>query len=111
MKKSADQVLKEKWEERGWDQDTWVNFPNKNRESVDPVALSEEEYRLFQLLLGKIAVSDRNPDLCELYFDIQRRAVYGNDYMHNGEMEEIERELWEIGMTEAAVTKEPSKGK
>lgn len=106
MEKSADQVLREKYEERGWDQDTWEQSQNTNRESIDPVPLSEEEYQLFQLLLGKVAVSDRNPNLCEIYFDMQRRAVYGNGYAQNDRMEEVERELWEIGMETSDITRE-----
>lgn len=60
----TDVVKKEKYEERGWNQDR--NEPVKSREKINSLPFSEEEYRYFCFLLSKLALADKNASLCEL---------------------------------------------
>ncbi|MDE5630747.1 MAG: hypothetical protein K2I70_04015 [Bacilli bacterium] len=97
-KKSAKEVLMEKYEERGWyDMYDWTT---KTERDIDTLPFSEEEYREFSSLLAKMALQDQNSDLCEMYFEIQRRAVYGNGYYPLDINEEEEMQMWALGTGE-----------
>lgn len=105
-KKSADEVLKEKYEERGWNEMyTWQD--NKTSE-IEPLPLTEEEYRDFSRLLAKMALNDQNPALCEMYFEMQRRAFYANRYFPIEDLEEEEKEMWSLGTGEVIDNSGPS---
>lgn len=97
--RSSADVLKEKYEERGWDQETQSNI--RTQEKIEPLPLSEEEYRKLSFLLAKLAIQDRDPNLCETYFDLQRRAHYGNRFFPIDELSEIEEEMFSIGTEDA----------
>ena len=47
-------------------------------------------------LLAKIVLQDRDEKLCETYFELQRRAYYGNRYSSIVKLEEVEEEMWNI---------------
>ena len=96
-KKSADEVLREKREERGWDE---KSEDIRNIERIAPLPLSLEEYKFFCLLLSKLALQDQNSEYCEMYFELQRRATYGNHYPLLKEMAELEQEMWSLGTGE-----------
>ena len=96
--RTADEVLQEKREERGWDQDQDTVI--RLREEIKPLPITEEEYRSVSLLLAKLALYDQDPKLCEMYFDMQRRASYGNGYPLMEEMSEIEQNMWSLGTGE-----------
>lgn len=96
MEKSADEVFEEKRSERGWDQDD-EKIRVRETEPVNPLPLTNEEYQMFQLILRKLALYEREPSLCDLYFELGRRATYGNNYPQAEGVEEIEQELWNIG--------------
>lgn len=98
--RTADEVVKEKYEEQGWNQETDLNRRRTTVEPVKPISLAEEEYKIFSSLLAKIALQDKNPELCETYFELQRRAYYGNGYSPIEEMAEIEQEMWSLGTGE-----------
>lgn len=93
-------VIREKYEDRDWDleQNSSVNI--EQQEKINPLPLSEEEYKIFCSLLSKIALYDNDSKLCETYFDLQRRAYFGNRYHPIDEMTEIEQEMWSIGTGE-----------
>lgn len=97
--RAADEVVKEKYEERGWNQETDFNR-RRTVEPVKPISLTEEEYKIFSSLLAKIVLQDKNPELYETYFELQRRAYYGNGYSPIEEMAEIEQEMWNLGTGE-----------
>lgn len=102
MKKSADEVFEEKRDERGWDRDDGNTRPRKT-EPVIPLPLTNEEYQMFQSILRKLALYERNPDLCDLYFELDHRATYGNNYPQSEGVEEIEQELWNIGTNRSEI--------
>lgn len=102
--RTADEVVKEKYEERGWDKDRDKRVVA--REEVTPLSLSEEEYRSFSLLLAKLALQDQDVKLCDVYFEIQRRAFYGNGYSSIEEMAAIEQKLWSLGTGEFIIDNE-----
>ncbi len=104
---TADEVFNRKYEERGWNQET----ENSTKESIEKIAslpLSEEEYRNFSWLLAKLALLDKNVALCDIYFELQRRANYGNRYAMNEDMATIEEQLWNIGTREVVNQEESS---
>lgn len=92
--RSSDDVLKVKYEERGWNQEGQSSI--KTREKIEPLPLKEEEYRKLSFLLAKLILQDKDYKLCETYFEIQRRAYYGNRYFPIEELAEIEQELWNM---------------
>lgn len=98
--RTADEVLKEKYEERGWDQDIGIVTRFTSTEQIKPLPFSEEEYRNFSLLLAKLALEDMDSKLCETYFELQRRACYGNGYSTIEEMSKFEQEMWNLGTGE-----------
>ena len=98
-KKSSDEVLRERFEERGWDemyQSTRVN----EKVSVEPLDLTEKEYQEYSRELASRAVSERDPNLCELYFETQRRAIYGNHYSPVQGLDSEEVQMWALGTGE-----------
>ncbi len=95
--RTADKVIKEKYEDRGWNQELGVDTRTALAEEIKPLPLSKEEYIKFCMLFSKLAISDRNPKLCEIYFDLQRRAIYANGYLPVETMQDIEQEMWSIG--------------
>lgn len=97
---SAEDVLREKYEERGWIED--IDLKIKPREEIKPLPISEEEYQKLMFLLAKIVLQDRDEKLCETYFELQRRAIYGNSYSSIEELKEVEEEMWNIGTKEFA---------
>lgn len=98
--RTADKVLREKYEDRGWNQETDIDMNLEPTEQINPLPLSQEEYERFSLLLAKLALHDKDPKLCEMYFDLQRRASYGNGYPFIEELSEIEQEMWSFGTGE-----------
>ncbi len=97
-KKSADEVLREKYEERGWFE--IYDWYDKDKEEIDSLPMTEEEYRIFATLLAKLALKDRNEQFCEMYFELQRRAVYANGFYPIEELEALEKEMWSLGTGE-----------
>lgn len=93
-------VVKEKYEDRGWNQSSDVSTRNTPIEPIKPLPLTEEEYRKFSMLWAKLALQDRDSKKCEIYFDLQRRAYYGNGYSSLKEMKKIEQEMWSLGTGE-----------
>lgn len=97
-KKSASEVLREKYEERGWfDINNWSNRENRDIESL---TMTEEEYHEFSSLLAELALKDKDEELCEMYFELQRKAVYGNGYAPVQGLEEEEEQMWALGTGE-----------
>lgn len=97
-KKSADEVLREKYEERGWFE--IYDWQSKGSRDIEPLPMKEEEYRVFSGLLIRLALKDQNPDLCEMYFELQRRAVYANGYYPLEDVEDEEMAMWTLGTGE-----------
>ncbi len=97
-KKSADEVLREKYEERGWNE--MYNWQDNKTRDIEPLPLTEEEYGELSRLLAKMALNDQNPELCEMYFEIQRRAFYANRYFPLEDLEDEEKEMWSLGTGE-----------
>ena len=97
-KKSADEVLREKYEERGWFE--IYDWRDKGSRDIEPIPMTEEEYRVFSSLLIRLALKDQNPNLCEQYFELQRRAVYANGYHPLDGVEAEEMEMWTLGTGE-----------
>lgn len=96
MAKDSNGVLKEKYEDRGWKQEECQNI----REQIKPLPFTEDEYKNFSLLLAKLAIKDQDPKFCEMYFEMQRRASYGNRYSSIDEMTKIEQDMWTLGTGE-----------
>ncbi len=98
--RTASEILKEKYEERGWNQEMGFDTKATSTEQIKPLPFSEEEYRSFSVLLAKLALQDKDPNLCETYFELQRRAYYGNRYSPIEEMSKNEQEIWSLGTGE-----------
>lgn len=96
MEKSADQVLAEKRMERGWDQEDEITR-TRETEPIKALPLTNEEYQIFQSILRKLALYEQKPELADLYFELERRATYGNKYPQIEGTEEMEQELWNMG--------------
>ncbi len=102
MEKSADEVLQEKRSERGWDQEDEM-IRHRDVEPVEPLPLTNEEYQVFQSILRKLALYEKKPELCDLYFELDHRATYGNHYPQSEGVEDIEQELWDIGSSRGEI--------
>lgn len=97
-KKSAGEVLREKYEERGWDEEN--TQAGDNKEPIEPLDLTEEEYIAYSKELAKKAIENQDPDLVSDYFELQRRAIHGNHYNFVKELEEEEKLMWTLGTGE-----------
>lgn len=85
--------LIEKLEARGW------NIPQ-----IAPLPITEEQYLACIQIIAKKAIDNNDPKACEEYFELKRRAVFGNRYYKGFDgMEEIERQMWQIGHDEKTV--------
>lgn len=97
--KSAWEVMDEKYEDRGWGK--YNMTPQKSSfEPVEPLEYSENEYRKLAVALAAKAIETQDASLCEAYFELQRRASFGNHYSSIPELEEIEEELFTMGTRE-----------
>lgn len=67
-------------------------------DKVKPLPYNLKEYEIFMKLLSKIALNDKDRNLCDVYFDLQKRAIYGNGYYNTDE--KIDREMWNLGTGE-----------
>lgn len=105
--RTADVVRDEKYEERGWNEPSGSVVKEQIGGKITPIPFSEEEYKTFSLTLAKLALTDNKPELCSLYFELKDRAFYGNGYSNSGVEEDIERNLWDIGVE--SINKDSSK--
>lgn len=72
----------------------------ENKPKIEPLPINEEQYIACLQVLSKKAIDNNDPDTCHEYFELKRRAVFGNHYYKEfAGMEEIERQLWQIGQT------------
>lgn len=91
-------MLEKKYEDRGWNQGERIDITEGSEHKIMPLGISLEKYQTFSLILSELALLDKSPDLCALYFELQRRATYGNHYPILEDMSEVERKMWDIGM-------------
>lgn len=96
-KKLAGEVLDEKYEERGWNEDP---KEIEKRPTVEKLDLTEEEYIAYAHELATKAIENEDPELASEYFELQRRAVYGNRYGVIKDLEEAEEIMWNLGIEE-----------
>lgn len=98
-----DRDLNAMYEDRGW------NKPGEKKDEeitpieIKPLPISEEQYRACAMMLAKKALNNNDPKACEEYFELKRRAVFGNKYSEIDGMEDIERQMWEMGTGEKVV--------
>ena len=96
--RSFEDRLDEKMEDRGW-----------GKYASEKIEVREKDYQELSLLLGKLALQDQEGTLgrglCGVFFEVQRRATYGNRYQKTEEMEKVERKMWTLGTGE--VIEEP----
>lgn len=97
-KKSADEVFREKYEERGWFDK--YDISNKDKKDIEPLSMTENEYKEFAAILAHQALEEKDEKMCETYFELQRRAVYANGFYPDAEMEELEEQMWALGTDE-----------
>lgn len=94
MEKKLEDAKKAKFEDRDWPLNLYKTkhcLPH-----IEPLPLSLEEYQIFSQILAKLTIAEQNPSLSSLYFEIQRRGTYGNNFpVTVGE--EIEKEMWQLG--------------
>ncbi len=102
--------LKEKYEDRGWgtiEEEIAKEREKKMKPSeIIPLPISEEQYRACAAMLAKEAISNNDAKSCQEYFELKRRAIYGNKYSEIDGMEDIERQMWKIGTGEKATSSE-----
>lgn len=96
-------VIEEKFEDRGWKRREDRELNMMMHEDKKPLPFNLEEYEAFMQLLSKLALNDEDKNLCDIYFDVQRRAVYENGYYNNNE--EIDRKMWNLGTEESNLNK------
>ena len=98
-------VVKEKYEERGWDLDNESNLETRSKEQINALPFTEEERaQEAKMILAKLALKDRDSSLCDMYFELQRRAYYGNGYLPIEELSSMEQEMWSMGTGEIVST-------
>lgn len=101
--------LDEKMEDRGWGK--YAPEKIEVRDPIPKLPISEKDYQELSLLLGKLALQDQEGTLgrglCGVFFEVQRRATYGNGYQKTEEMEKVERKMWTLGTGE--VIEEPKR--
>ncbi len=97
--RTTDVVLKEKYEEKGWHQGDEIE-ETMEREPVEKLPLSEEEYQTISRLLAKLALQEHDKKVIDMYFELQRRAAWGNGYASISGMEEAEKVMWNLGTGE-----------
>ncbi len=95
--------LDEKWEDRGWNEPDEKIDEKITSIEIKPLPINEEQYRACAMTLAKKAISNNDLKACEEYFELKRRAVFGNKYSEIDGMEDIERKMWEFGTGEKAV--------
>lgn len=98
-KRSAGEVLREKYEDRAWDE-MYTSARNDKRPEIEPLDLTEEEYIAYSRELVEKALENEDPDKASEYFELQRRAVYGNHYASVKGLEEAEEKMWTLGTGE-----------
>lgn len=105
--RSFEDRLDEKMEDRGWGK--YASEKIEVRDPIPKLPISEKDYQELSLLLGKLALQDQEGTLgrglCGVFFEVQRRATYGNRYQKTEEMEKVERKMWTLGTGE--VIEEP----
>lgn len=97
--KSADEIMNEKIEERGWNE-MYQYHNQKDSRYIEPLDMTEDEYIAYSKEVAIKAIENQDPNLCEEYFELQRRAVYGNHYNIIKDMEELEEQMWILGTGE-----------
>jgi len=97
--RTTEDVRNEKNEDRGWHQGYEIGSKKNYPDSIPPLPLSEAEYHTMALLVSKIAIQDESEQYASIYFDLQRRATYGNRFSQPQGMEEVERVMWSLGST------------
>lgn len=76
----------------------------EKKPKIEPLPISEEQYIAYAKVLARKAIDNNDPNTCHEYFELKRRAVFGNHYYSEiAGMEEIERQIWEIGHAEKTV--------
>lgn len=76
----------------------------ENKPKIEPLPISEEQYIACAKVLARKAIDNNDPNTCHEYFELKRRATFGNHYyVEFAGMEEIERQMWEIGHDEKTV--------
>lgn len=101
--------LKGKYEDRGWGtigEETEKEILKKMKPEIIPLPISEAQYKACAAMLAKRAISDNDAKSCQEYFELKRRAIYGNKYSEIDGMEDIERQMWKIGTGEKAPSSE-----
>lgn len=97
--RSLGERLDEKYEDRGWGKYAPPTY--ERREEIPKLPISEKDCQVLSLLLGKLALQDQDEkfakDLCDVFFEVQRRADFGNHYKKTEELEVVERKLWTLG--------------
>lgn len=94
--RSTKEILEEKYEDRGWyDYD---RLEVKEIEKVEKLPFTFEEYKKISLALAEEAYEKNKPELYNTFFELQRRARYGNNYPDIEELSTVEEELWNMGI-------------
>lgn len=97
--KTVEERLDEKYEDRGWGKYAPPTY--EKGEEILKLPISENEYQTLSLLLGKIALQDQDEkfcsQLCDVFFEVQRRADFGNRYKESEELEAVGRKMWTLG--------------
>ena len=97
--RSFKERLDEKYEDRGWGKYAPPTY--ERREEIPKLPISEKDYQVLSMLLGKLALQDQDKkftdDLCGVFFEVQRRNDFGNRYKKTEELEAVERKMWTLG--------------
>lgn len=93
--KSTKQIIEEKYEDRGWG--NYDKTEVKELPEVEKLPFTFEEYKKLSLSLAEQAYETNRPELYETFFELQRRARYGNCYPDIEELAPVEEELWNRG--------------
>lgn len=98
--RTAKDVIDEKYEDRGCGECAPTTIP-EGRQEPEKLPISERDYQTLSLLIGKLALQDQDKklcsDLCDVFFEIERRASFGNRYNKTEELEAVERKMWTLG--------------
>lgn len=94
--------LRQRDEDRGWNQPDLLGKIEKEPK-IEPLPINEEQWIACLQILARKAIDNNDQKACQEYFELKRRAVFGNHYSEIVGMEEIEKQMWEIGLDEKVV--------
>ena len=72
------------------------NSLDREHEEINPLKISYEQYNGCMLVLAREAIENNSTEACQKYFELKKRATFGDKYPEIEGMEDIERQMLAI---------------